>query len=145
MRKVWYCQIWIQTNLGFIVLILFYMQLQHFWKRQWALLYSNILLKFLQNMNATIEFANRTWCWHQQALQYSFCPDPNEVPQSTNTGNIYIIDTVNIFYLVDYRTALCFIDYHQKYSRLRCLLRVKVLVIFFIWAAMVVFFSSKKI
>ena len=50
-------------------------------------------------MNETIEFANRTWCWHQEALQYSFCPDPNEVPQSTNTGNLYFIhiDTVNIF------------------------------------------------
>ena len=47
-------------------------------------------------MNETIEFANRTWCWHQKAHQYSFCPDPNETPHSTNTGNIYInIDAVN--------------------------------------------------
>lgn len=53
-------------------------------------------------MNETIEFENRTWCWHQKALQYSFCPDPNEVPQSTNTGNLYFIHigTVNIFYLI---------------------------------------------
>ena len=33
----------------------------------------------------------------------------------------------------------------QKCSRLRCLLRVKGLVIFFIWAGLAVFFSSDKI
>ena len=36
MRKVWYCQIWIQTYLGFIVLILTYIQL--------ALLKSNLTM-----------------------------------------------------------------------------------------------------
>ena len=38
-----------------------------------------------------------------------------------------------------------FLDMYQKYSRLRCLLRVKGLVIFFIWALLAVFFSSVKI
>ena len=33
---------------------------------------------------------------------------------------------------------------HQKYSRLRCLLGVKFLVIFFIWAGLAVFFDSEK-
>ena len=37
-------------------------------------------------MNKTIEFDNITWCWHEEAGQYSFCPNPNAEPPPIYTG-----------------------------------------------------------